>query len=362
MPSFGEDEPGRLATGRTNSLEDGRNVRQGKSPVVTDRHSNDRRRPLRNPNKHRLLALLIGLVLAASACGERSAAPPVPETPADKSDFPVEVEGANGTIEIESRPDKVVSLSPTATEMLFAIDAGEQVVAVDDQSNFPAEAPKTDLSGFTPNVEAIAAKEPDLVVLANDIEDVVAGLAKLDIPTLLLPAAEEIQDTYDQIETLGAATGHTDDAAELVESMKSEIEELSGRVAEPAEPQTYFHELGPELFTATSATFIGKVYDLVGLRNIADEAPDDAGGYPQLSSEFVVNADPDFIFLADSKCCGQTPETVAARPGWGDITAVKQGAVVPLDDDIASRWGPRIVDFLRAVVEATERSGAGADA
>lgn len=310
----------------------------------------------------RYLAVALGLLAVLLAgCGERSAAPPVPETPADRSDFPVDVQAANGTITIEGRPNRIVSLSPTATEMLFAIDAGEQVVAVDDQSNFPAEAPKTDLSGFTPNVEAIAAEEPDLVVVANDIEDLVAGLTKLEIPTLLLPAAEKLEDTYSQIETLGAATGHVDDAGTLVEEMKTEISQLAGSVPEPAEPLTYFHELDQTLFTLTSATFAGQVYDLAGLRNIADAAPDQAGGYPQLSSEFVVDANPDFIFLADSKCCGQTPETVAARPGWSKIDAVQSGRVIPLDDDVASRWGPRVVEFLRTVVEAVNRAGQPAD-
>ena len=313
-------------------------------------------------NRRRPIAILLGLLaVAATACGGQSAAPPVPETPADGSDFPVTVDGANGFVEIADRPTKIVSLSPTATEMLFAIEAGQQVVAVDDQSNFPPEVPVTDLSGFTPNIEAIAAKEPDLVIVSNDIEDVVAGLGKLDIDTLLLPAAEALSDTYDQIETLGAATGHTDEAEELVSTMKDQIEELAGRVPEPEEPLTYYHELDQTYFSVTSATFAGKIYDLVGLRNIADAVPDQAGGYPQLSSEYIVEADPDFIFLADTKCCGQSTETVAARPGWASITAVEKGQVIPLDDDIASRWGPRIVDYLRTIVEGVNRSGGGAD-
>lgn len=301
-----------------------------------------------------LLVLLLALL--GAGCADRQSGPAVPETPADKSDFPTEIKAANGTVKIESRPNKIVSMSATATEMLFAIDAGEQVVAVDSTSNFPPEAPKTDLSAFTPNVEAIAANEPDLVVLSNDIEDVVAGLGKLDIPVLLLPAAEKLDDVYSQINILGDATGHRDDAAELVSSMKDEIAELAGRVAEPPEPLTYYHELGTDLYSLTSATFAGAIYDLVGLRNIADAVPDQAGGYPQLSAEFIIEADPDFIFLADTKCCNESPETVRARAGWAAITAVKAGQVIALDDDIASRWGPRIVDFLRTVVEAVENA------
>lgn len=350
------------SVGRTKSLEEGRTCVRAlpcrRYPAL-DRQEETMK--MFRSNERRLIVALVVAGLTLAGCGDQSAAPPVPETPADRSDFPVAVEAANGTIEIASRPDRIVSLSPTATEMLFAIDAGDQVVAVDDQSNFPAEAPKTDLSGFTPNIEAIAAEEPDLVVVANDIEDLVAGLAKLEIPTLLLPAAEKLSDSYDQISSLGSATGHVDDAETLVEEMKTEIGQLAASTPEPEEPLTYFHELDQTLFTLTSATFAGQVYELAGLRNIADAAPDAAGGYPQLSSEFIIDADPDFIFLADSKCCGQTAETVAARPGWSKIDAVSSDRVVTLDDDVASRWGPRVVEFLRTVVEGINRAGQPAD-
>jgi iron complex transport system substrate-binding protein len=116
-----------------------------------------------------------------------------------------------------------------------------------------------------------------------------------------------------------------------------------------AEPLTIFHEIDDTLFSVDSTTFIGELYGLLGLRNIADAAEGDSGGYPQLSAEFVVSADPDIIFLADTKCCGQSLETIGARPGWSGLTAVQNGNVVELDDDVASRWGPRVVDFLQSV-------------
>ena len=122
-------------------------------------------------------------------------------------------------------------------------------------------------------------------------------------------------------------------------------------------PLTYYHELDPTYFSATSKTFIGQVYSLLGLKNIADPADTDGSGYPQLSAEAIIAANPDLVFLADTKCCQQTAQTVAARPGWNVITAVKDGGVVPLDDDIASRWGPRIVDYLRSVAEAVGQAG-----
>jgi iron complex transport system substrate-binding protein len=112
---------------------------------------------------------------------------------------------------------------------------------------------------------------------------------------------------------------------------------------------TYYHELTPDLYSVTSKTFVGRVYALFGLRNIADAADRTGSGYPQLSAEYVVSAAPDLIVLADTVCCGQTPKTVAARPGWNRIPAVRNGLVLRIDDSIASRWGPRIVNLVRAV-------------
>jgi iron complex transport system substrate-binding protein len=235
--------------------------------------------------------------------------------------------------------------------MLFAIGAGSQVVAVDSLSNYPAEAPVTDLAAFTPNTEAIAAYRPDLVVTSFDANELLAGLAELEIPTLLLGAATSIEDAYTQIEQLGVATDHIAEASALNAQIASDLEVITSTVTRPSEALSYYYELSPDFFSLTSATFVGQLLGTLGLQNIADPADADgaAFGYPQLSSEFVVAADPDLILLADTKCCGQSAATVAARPGWGEMTAVIGGGVVELDDDIASRWGPRVVDLLETV-------------
>jgi iron complex transport system substrate-binding protein len=245
-------------------------------------------------------------------------------------------------------PQRIVSLGPTATEMLFAIGADNQVVAADDLSNFPPAAPTTDLSAFTPNLEAIADYEPDLVVLTNDQDDIVAGLDGIGIETLLVPSAETLDDVYAEIAELGVVTGHEDEAAAVVAEMRSSIDDLVGRVPERSEPLTYFHDLG-EGFTVTSRTFIGEIYSLAGLENVADPADADgqAGGFPQVSPEFVVAADPDLVFTTGD------PAALAGRPGFSELSAVENGRVIELPPDIASRWGPRIVEFLEAVVEAT---------
>jgi iron complex transport system substrate-binding protein len=246
-------------------------------------------------------------------------------------------------------PGRIVSLSPTATEDLFALGAGSQVIAVDDQSNYPASAPTTKLSGYTPNAEAIAAYHPDLVVLSADSNGVVTALGKLHVPTLLLPPAPTLGAAYAQIAKLGAATGHRAGAAALVAKLKRQIAQVAASVPKSAQGLSFYEELSPDYYSATSATFTGQVLKLLGLRDIADGADRKGSGYPKLSGEYIVAADPDLIVLADTKCCNQTPAKVKARPGWAGISAVKTGGVVGVSDDIASRWGPRIVDFMRAV-------------
>ena len=248
---------------------------------------------------------------------------------------------------------RIVSLSPTATEMLFAIGAGSQVVAVDSNSNYPKEAPRTDLSAYQPNLEAIAGYKPDLVVYSDDPGDLKAGLDKLSIPAIQQPAAKTLDDTYAQLDQLGRATGHAAEAGQLATTMRAEIAKIAA--AKPERPLTYYHELDKNLYSATSKTFIGQLYAQLGMENIADAADKDGSGYPQLSAEYVVKADPDLIFLADTKCCGQSARTVAARDGWDGLTAVKTGGVVELDDDVASRWGPRVVDFLKTVAAKVQQ-------
>jgi iron complex transport system substrate-binding protein len=303
-----------------------------------------------------VVAPLVLFVLVATACGGAGANPAEKASPtvAERA-FPVTISAADGAVTIPTAPRRIVSLSPTATEMLFAIDAGPQVVAVDSYSNHPAEAPTTKLSAYEPNVEAIARYRPDLVVVSNDIDHVVEALGKLGVPVLLEPAAGELDDTYAQIEQLGAATGHVADAAELVSSMRSKIAAIVASAPSFDRPLTYYHELDQTYYSATSETFIGQLYGLLGLRNIADEAKGSASGYPQLSAEYIIRADPDLIFLADTKCCGQSPTTVSRRPGWEQISAVRDRAVFGLDDDIVSRWGPRVVDFLRTLVHDLDR-------
>jgi iron complex transport system substrate-binding protein len=307
---------------------------------------------MRRRTPRMVTAVLAVAALALGGCADDSAPKPGPSASGGAA-YPVTV----GALTLDKRPEKIVVLGPSATEMLFAIGAGGQVTAVDDNSNFPADAPKTDLSAFTPNAEAIAAKNPDLVVLTNDLNKIVDQLGQLKIPVHLTPAARTLDDTYQQITDLGTLTGHPDEAADVVERMRTDVGKLVEGVPQRSTKLRYFYELGPEYYTATSKTFVGSLFGMVGLENVADPAdPDGAkGGYPQLAEEALIQANPDLVFLADTKCCQQSPETVQARKGWAGVSAVKNKQVVALDDDIASRWGPRVVDLLRAIVDAVAR-------
>lgn len=302
-----------------------------------------------------LLALVTTLLLALTACGDPSDDDDSAASSSSASAaFPVTLTADNGEVTIEERPEAIVSMSATATEMLFAIGAGDQVEAVDDNSNFPAGVPTTDLSGFTPNAEAIVGYSPDLVVLSDDLNGIVAALESLDVPVLLLGAAEDLDDTYAQMELLGEATGQTDGAADAVADVRSRIDAAVASVPADVAGQRVYHELDPSFYSADSTTFIGSIYTLFGLENIADGAPDPSGGYPQLSAEYLVAQAPDIIVLADTKCCGESAATVAQRPAFDTVPAVVEGRVVEADDDTASRWGPRIADFAETVAGALQ--------
>lgn len=318
------------------------------------------------------VGVAVGLALLTAACGgddtgratdSTVAEATVPEATVPEATAPgatvPEATVAEATVPGTTEPDAaatptaIVSLSPTATEMLYAIGAGDQVLAVDDFSTYPPEAADKmqGLSGYTPNVEAIVGLEPDLVITDGTNPDLLAQLDSLGVPTWSGPAAASFDDVYDQILGLGAVTGRTDAATELVAAMQAEVESVKAALPELAEPLTYYHELDSTFFSVTSDTFIGAVYAEIGLVNVAD-AVGDGNPYPQLSAEFIIAEDPDLIFLACTKYCGETAGTVAARDGWGALAAVQNGNVIEMDDDIASRWGPRIVEYLRIAGEA----------
>ncbi len=309
-------------------------------------------------------ALIALIALVAASCGSDSAdnsdasvtttsssglSTASPATTPATDDFPVTITDQIGEMAIDVRPERVISLSATATEMLFAVGAGEQVVAVDSFSNYPPEAPITDLSGFQPNIEAIASYEPDLVVISYDPGGLVDGLKSLGADVIVFSAAATLDDAYDQIEAIGTATGHSEEAAEVISDIEDSIDEIVSSLDLPAEPFSYFLELDPSYYSVTSDTFIGQIFALAGLESIADVAGG-TSSYPQLSEEFILDQNPDLIILTD--CCGSNLETVSARPGWSELDAVQGKRVLIFSADVTSRWGPRVVEMLETVSEA----------
>lgn len=307
--------------------------------------------------RHLPLALL-GAVLALTACGTQEDTGSGADAPAASDGaFPVTVTDALGEVTIEEAPERIVSLTASHTEMLFAIGAGDQVEAVDEHSDHPEEAPTTELSGFEPSVEAISEYDPDLVLLARSAEATADQLEAVGIPVLVFDAAVELEDTYEQIRLLGEVTGQAEAAETEAERIQSEFDAIVEEVREQIGDTelTFYQELDDTSYSATSDTFVGQIYASFGLINIADAADDgSAGGYPQLSQEYIVEEDPDLIFLSYGD--ESTVDDLAGRPAFDTVTAVKNDAVHLLDADIASRWGPRVVEFADTVGQAVIES------
>jgi iron complex transport system substrate-binding protein len=294
-------------------------------------------------------ATLAALSLSAaliSACGSTTNQPshPVKLTAVRRAG---PLRATNG-VPLPDTAARIISLTDASTEDLFAIGAGKQVVAADEYSTYPPNAPRTKLSAFTPNVEAIAKDRPDLVVTSQNVGHIEGQLAALRIPMLFDGAPANLEGAYAQIQQLGDVSGHAPQAAALVNELRRRVSSIVGSVKRENPPLTVYHELDQAHYSASSKTFIGQLYTLLGLKNIADPAAK-ASVYPQLSAEYIIASNPDLIVLADTVCCGQTVKTVAARPGWAEIAAVRDHHVLAVNDTVASEWGPRIVDFLAEV-------------
>jgi iron complex transport system substrate-binding protein len=265
--------------------------------------------------------------------------------------YPLTIKFGGYTTKIAKKPTKIISLSPSGTEIFFAIGAGPQILAVDDYSNYPANAPVSEISGYQPNVEAILAKKPDLVLLSvnsTKAPQVRNALVKLGIPVLMQPAPATLNDVYAENTILGKVTNRQAGAAKLNAAMAKSIKDILAK-AKKGSKIRIFHELDDTYYSATSETFIGKVYRDFGAVNIADEASGaDNSGYPQLSAEYLLKSDPQVIFLADAQY-GVTADSVSKRAGWSQISAVKNQKIVELPADVPSRWGPRLVDFYKLI-------------
>ena len=291
-----------------------------------------------------LLILSVALALALAACGGDEQPAAVPEPTAPAADFPLAVTGSDGReLTVPEAPQRIVSLSAAATEVLYAVGAGPQVVATDNYSDYPEEAQDTaKLDAFQPNVEAIVGVEADLIILAHDQDNIVEALDRLGENALLLEVPDSIDGVMEQVRLLARVTGHAEEGERLARDMEDRIEAVTAKLSDIEEGPRIYHELDNTFFTAAPGSFVGGFYGLLKARNIAEGAPT---AYPQLTQEEILDRDPEVIILADADA-GESPQTVRARPGWGVISAVKNDRIHIIDADILSRPGPRVVEGL----------------
>lgn len=302
-----------------------------------------------------ILAVAAFLVISFTACGEDSETPAVSPTAESSSSssasFPVTVKDSDGRdILIEKRPERIVSLAPSHTEILFAIGADQQVAAVDRFSDFPAEVsalPKVEYSD--PDPERLLGLAPDLILATGRQQKSVPALEALGLKVLLLAEPANIDGVYERIQTLGKATGHEPEAGALVKGMRSKLQEVTGKIQGVNAGPMVFYELTPELFTAGDKSFVGDMLRLLKARNVASGA---GQAFPQLSQEAIIAANPEVILLTDSGSSGgQSLETVRSRPGWSGLTAVREGRVYPVDPNLVTRPGPRLVEGMETLAK-----------
>lgn len=301
--------------------------------------------------KYKLIALALlaalALALGAACSDDDDSSSDATATPA--AAFPLTfTDDAGNEVTLDAEPERIVALQPSFVEVLFEIGAGDAVVAVDQNTDYPPEAEGlTKLSGFEPSVEAIVAEDPDLVLISYDPGTLTDALGNAGIPVVLLASPETLEGVYDQIDTIGQISGQPDEAATLVTDMREEIADVVATIPEGAEVPTVFHEVDNTLYSVGPGSFIHDIYVVLGAENIAAATGE---AYPQLNNEAVIAGNPTVIILADEEF-GETVETVSARPGWAAIAAVQSGRVHGVDPDLISRPGPRLPETVRQIAE-----------
>ena len=304
------------------------------------------------------LALISVLVLAVFTWVACSPAGSNPEAaPATAVEQPIElIDGLGRTVVLEAPAQRVVSLAPSNTEILYAVGAGKQVVGRDDFSDYPTQAQDLPTIGGSfgdYNLEAIVDLDPDLV-LASELNtpEQVKAVEDLGLKVYLLSNPEQLEGMYQNLITVVQLTGHDQKAAELVDTLKARLAAVDERLAGVSERPLVFYEIDstdPNApYTAGAGTFINRLIERAKGENLGlvMDVP-----YGQVSLEELVVQDPDIILLGDSVWGGVTVEDVQQRSGWQDLSAVKEGRVYPFDDNLVSRPGPRLVDGLEALAD-----------
>ena len=248
------------------------------------------------------------------------------------------------TIKLDNVPERIVSVAPTPTEILFAVGAGDLVVGVDDYSDYPAEAANlTKVGSYTLSTEVIIGLQPDLVVSSDLVP--LAQLELLEdrgIPFVIL-ATRTLDDVMKDIRLVGILTGHVEEANELADDLEDRIEAVEAKTLADGvvKPRVYV-EYYP-YWTYGPGSFGDDLIALAGGINIAENTSSE---YPMVTSEFVIAQDPEIIVYTIGYMTTTTAEEIASRPGWDGISAVTGGCIYSMDDNLVSRYGPRIVDGL----------------
>jgi iron complex transport system substrate-binding protein len=305
---------------------------------------------------HLLLSLtLLTLSLLLQSNSVIAQATPVPLTcaatpTAATTAFPLVItDDADRQVTIAGPPERIISIAPSNTEILFALGLGDRVVGVDSYSNYPPEATEKPQVGayVDPDLESIVAADPDLILATEaHVATILPELETLELPTVVVEP-KRLDEVFSGIALVGQITGETAAAQDLICSLQSRVAAVSEAIAGAPKPRVFF-ELSPDLYTAGPGSFVDDILTRAGGQNIAADA---AEMWPQLSMEALVSADPEVILLADHEA-GVTAEQVAARPGWQGISAVESGRIISLDADLVARPGPRVVDGLEAVAAA----------
>jgi len=291
------------------------------------------------------ITLLVALTLTACA----------PAVPSNNAAGLTLTDGLGREVQLASAAQRVVSLAPSNTEILFALGAGDKVVGRDEFSDYPEEAKAIESVGGSMgeySLEAIVALKPDLV-LASELNspELVSSLEKLGLTVYYLPNPKSFEDLYTNLEIVATLTGR--DATKLTDSLKARVAAVAEKIAPLSYRPTVFYEIDAtdpsKPYTAGVGTFIHLIINRAGGANFTELAGI-TDPYPQVSLEQLVVMPPDFIILGDSMW-GTTPEVVAGRPGWDVLTAVMEGRVFPFDDNLVSRPGPRLVDGLEALAK-----------
>jgi iron complex transport system substrate-binding protein len=290
------------------------------------------------------LALLLALVFAA--CGDDDEAPPAQssETPLPAA-FPVTLtDDGGGEVTFEQAPERIVALAPSFVAVLFELGAGDAIVAAGENTVDPPEAasiPK--ISGFDPSVETIVSYEPDLVMICcSDTSGLAQALEAAGVTSMRFDTPTTVEGVYAQIELIGAVVGKSAEAEAVVDGMRSDIEALVSQLGDVQNGPRTFIELDPQLFSVGPGSFMHEALTLLKAENITEATGEP---YPQMSNEGVIAADPEVIVLSDGDF-GESPESVAARPGWGAISAVENSRVHPVPGAFLSQAAPRLVDDL----------------